>query len=116
MHMGDLAGASGSVGKAGTHTHTQKGGFPTDPCDVPTPPAVKSCTGISMCALPSDERAVSTREEKRQVHNDTEGREAADSFGKPTLREGHLSKAMRTLQAQINAARLTEAAVTLNTQ
>lgn len=50
MHMGDLAGASGSVGKAGTHTHTQKGGFPTDPCDVPTPPAAEELHwNINVC-------------------------------------------------------------------
>lgn len=51
-----------------------------------------------------------------QVPNYTEHTEAADSFAKPILREGHLTKAMRTLQAQINAVRLIEAAVTLNTR
>lgn len=42
MHTqrGDLAGASGSLGTAGSHTHT-KGGIPADPCDGPTPPAAE---------------------------------------------------------------------------
>lgn len=55
---------------------------------------------------------LSARGRKRQVHNHTEHREAAVSSAKPTLRRSpHQSHG---LQAQINAATLTEAAVTLN--
>lgn len=45
----------------GTHT---KGGFPADLGMGQHLQQLKSCTGISMHTLPSDERAVSTREKK----------------------------------------------------
>ena len=62
---------------------------------------MKSCIKIPMHTLSSDEEAVSTSEKGRFITALDHTGKAVDSFAKTTLGEGHLTKAMRTLQTQI---------------